>query len=347
MPATALDDRSREVLRSLIQLHVVSGEPVGSESLSRAFHRSLSPATIRNIMGDLERRGYLDHPHTSAGRIPTDEGYRVYVDTLMSQEPLASGEAATISKRLRARDGSAQQLLQDASHLLSRLSHHVAFALADDAGGSVLRRVDLVRLTHPRILVVLVSRGGLVTSKLIEVEEEITQEQLGTCANYLNTEFAGMSLAEIRGRLMELMREEKALYDSLLKHVISVGERAFRSVSEGGQVYLDGTANILDQPEFEDLDRMRALFKTFEEKSRLVKILNAYLAGCGIRITIGHENPDPEMKDLALVTASYAVDGQRLGLGIMGSTRMEYARMITLVDHVARAVSQALEDIRA
>ena len=347
MSATALDERSRDVLKSLIQFHVSTGEPVGSESLSRAFNRALSPATIRSIMGELERRGYLDHPHTSAGRVPTDEGYRVYVDSLMSQEPLPSREAATISKHLRVRDGSAQQVLQDASHVLSRLSHHVAFALAPDISGTVFHHVDFVRLTHPRILVVMVSRTGLVTSKLIEMEEDISQDQLQACANYLNSEFAGMSLVAIRARLMEVMREEKALYDSLLKQVVSVGERAFSADDEGGRVYLDGTSNILDQPEFEDLDRMRALFKTFEEKSRLVKILNAYLAGSGIRITIGHENPDPELKDLALVTASCAVDGQRLGVGIMGSTRMEYGRMISLVDHVARAVSRALEDIRA
>jgi heat-inducible transcriptional repressor len=347
MGSSPLDGRSRDVLKSVIRLHVTTGEPVGSESLARVFNRSLSPATIRGIMAELERRGYLDHPHTSAGRVPTDEGYRVYVDSLMSHEPLPSSDAAAISSRLQVRDRSTQQVLQDASHLLSRLSHQVGFALAPDLGDTVFRHVDFVRLTQPRILVVMVSRTGLVTSKVIELDDELTAEQLQACANYLNAEFAGMTLAAIRTRLLELMREEKALYDSLLKSVVAVGERAFSGGGEGGQVFLDGTANMLDQPEFEDLGRMRALFHTFEEKSRLLRILNAYLAGTGIRITIGHENPDPELKDLALVTASYAVDGQRLGVGIMGSTRMEYARMITLVDHVARAVAQALEEIKA
>ena len=342
-----LDGRSRDVLKSVIRLHVTTGEPVGSESLARAFNRSLSPATIRGIMAELERRGYLDHPHTSAGRVPTDEGYRVYVDSLMSHEPLPSSDAAAISSRLQVRDRSPQQVLQDASHLLSRLSHQVGFALAPDLGGTVFRHVDFVRLTHPRILVVMVSRTGLVTSKVIELDDELTPEQLQACANYLNAEFSGMTLVAIRTRLLELMREEKALYDSLLMSVVAVGERAFSAGGEGGQVFLEGTANMLDQREFEDFGRMRALFQTFEEKSRLVRILNAYLSGTGIRITIGHENPDPELKDMALVTASYAVDGQRLGVGVIGSTRMEYARMITLVDHVARAVSRALEEIKA
>jgi heat-inducible transcriptional repressor len=195
---------------------------------------------------------------------------------------------------------------------------------------------------------VLVAWTGLVTHRIIEVEEDISQDDLNACANYLNANFARMCLSEIRARLLELMREEKALYDSLLKNVVSVGERAFAGPDEAGTVYLDGTSHILDQPEFDDLDRMRSLFKTFEAKGRLVKILNAYLAEDGLRIFIGHENLDPDLKDLALVAAGYPAEGgARWGLGVMGSTRMEYGRVITLVDHVARAVSQALSELSA
>lgn len=342
-----LDERRKEVLRSLIQLHIETGEPVGSENLSRVLNRSLSPATLRNIMSDLEALGYLDHPHTSAGRMPTDEGYRFYVDSLMGRQPLAAREAAAIRSGLRSGDGSPHQVLENASHVLSQLSHCVGFVIAPDIARTSFRHLDLVRLGHPRVLVVMVSQTGIVTNKVLDLEEELSQEELTACANYLNARFAGMTLDAIRGRLLELMREEKALYDSLLQKVISVGQRAFAEGADEGDLYLDGTANMLGQAEFEDLERMRALFKTFEEKGRLVKILNGCISGDGIRILIGHENPEPGLRDLSLVTSSAAVDGESdLGLGVLGSTRMQYAYVVSLVDQVARSVSEILRGQR-
>jgi heat-inducible transcriptional repressor len=299
-------------------------------------------------MADLEALGYLDHPHTSAGRVPTDEGYRVYVDSLMGSQPLAPGEAERIESELRSADSSVEQTMERASHLLSQLSRHVGFVLAPDIARTSFRHVDLVPLGYPRILVVMVSSSGIVTHKVIEVEERLSPSELQACANYLNAHFAGLNLSEIRARLLELMQEEKALYDSLLQNVVALGERAF-SVSQGEpSVYLDGTSNIIAQPEFEDLERMRALFRTFEEKGRLVRILNACIAGDGIRVLIGHENPDPELRDMSLVTASCRVEGEPgFGLGVLGSTRMEYAHVVSLVDHVARAVSEILQGNRA
>ena len=348
MTSPVLDERSRDVLKSLIQLHIATGAPVGSESLSRALDRSLSSATLRNIMADLERLGYLDHPHTSAGRMPTDEGYRVYVDSLMSHQTLPSREVAAIANELHTSGVSPHQVMENASHVLSRLSRQVGFVLAPEMQRTSFRNINLVRLPHPRILVVMVSGAGLVTHKVIEMEDELSQDELQTCANYLNAHFTGMTLAAIRARLLEMMGEEKALYDSLLKRVVCVGERAFAAAGDDVSVYLDGASNILEQPEFEDVHRMRALFRTFEEKGRLVKILNACLSGGGIRVIIGHENADPELKSLTLVTASYPVDGEvSWGLGVMGSTRMEYARVMALVDHVARALARSLQEPRA
>ena len=343
---TRLDERGREVLKSVIQLHIATGEPVGSESLARALNRSLSPATLRNIMADLEKQGYLAHPHTSAGRMHTDEGYRVYVDSLMSHLPLPARDAAAIDSELRPREGSPSEVMEAASHILSRLSRNVGFVVAPEIGRTAFRHIDLVRLPHPRVLVVMVSHTGLVTHKVIEIEEEIPQEHLQACANYLNAHFAGMTLAAIKSRLLELMRAEKTLYDSLLKNVIAVGERAFALDGQGASVYLDGTSHILGQG-FDDLDRMKALFKTFEEKSRLVKILNACISGSGIRVIIGHENAHPDLHDVTVVSAGYPLEGESgWGLGVLGSTRMEYARVIALVDHMARSVAHALEERR-
>jgi len=347
MASPVLDERSRDVLKSLIQLHIATGAPVGSESLCRALDRSLSPATIRNIMADLERMGYLDHPHTSAGRMPTDDGYRVYVDSLMSHQPLPSREVAAIASELQASGVSPHEVMENASHLLSRLSHQVGFVLAPEMHRTSFRHIDLVRLPPPRILVVMVSGAGLVTHKVIEMKDELTQEDLQACANYLNTHFAGLTLAAIRTRLLQMMGEDMALYDSLLKKVVAVGERAFAAAGGDASVYLDGASNMLEQPEFEDVHRMRSLFRTFEEKGRLVKILNACLTGGGVRVIIGHENANPELKGLALVTASYPGEGQAAwGLGVMGSTRMEYARVMALVDHVARSLARTLQELR-
>jgi heat-inducible transcriptional repressor len=344
MTIPALDDRKSEVLRSLIDLHVQTGEPVGSESLSRLLKRSVSPATLRAIMADLEELGYLDHPHTSAGRLPTDEGYRCYVDQLMRRAPLPPAVAATIESRLRLGSASPSQILENASTLLSRISRNVGFVLVPELTQEAFRHVDLVRLAHPRVLVVLVSQTGLVTNKVIEVEEDLAQEQLQACANYLNQNYAGLTIDQIRTRLLELMGEEKALYDSLLQKVVQLGNRAFETGGSEAEVFLDGRSNILDQVSIDDIETMRCLFRTFEEKGRLVKILNACASGEGIRVIIGHENPEPDLRSLSMVTTAVSLEGgTRWTFGVLGFTRMEYARVISLVDHVARAAAESLK----
>ena len=351
MPETSpsLDERSREVLRLLIQHHIQTGEPVGSETLAARMSRALSSATIRNIMAELERQGLLDHPHTSAGRLPTDEGYRVYVDSLIAHEDLQKQELAAIDQALRAKQASPTQVLENASQLLSRLSHNVGLVLAPNVSRSSFAHIDLVRLRERRVLVVMVSRSGLVTNKVVEIDEDLSPDELQACANYLKSNFTGMTLHAIRMRLLELMRQEKAAYDSLLRHVISVGERAFAEAEAApSNVFLDGTSHMLEHAQEEDLSRLRQLFRTFDEKSRLVKILNACVGDEGVRIFIGRENPDPGLREMALVTAGCPIDGDLgLGVGVLGSTRMEYARVITLVDHVARAVVRALRELEA
>lgn len=351
MPETSpsLDERSREVLRLLIQHHIQTGEPVGSETLAARMNRAISSATIRNILAELERQGLLDHPHTSAGRMPTDEGYRVYVDSLMAKQALPKQELAAIDQALRCNEGSPTHVLENASQLLSRLSHNVGLVLAPDVSKSSFAHIELLRLRDRRVLVVMVSRSGLVTNRLVEIDEDLSADELQECANYLKANFAGMTLQAIRMRLLELMRQDRAAYDSLLRHVISVGERAFaEGDADSANLFLDGASHILERAQQEDLARLRELFRTFEEKSRLVKILNACVAEEGVRIFIGRENPDPGLREMALVTAACPIDGDLgLGVGVLGSTRMEYARVITLVDHVARAVVRTLRDLQA
>jgi heat-inducible transcriptional repressor len=346
MSATAFDDRRREVLRTLIELHIETGEPVGSESLSRSMKRALSPATLRNIMADLEALGYLAHPHTSAGRVPTDEGYRFFVDSLMDRRPLAPGDAAEVAFALGAPQASTEQVVEKASQLLSRLSRHVGFVVATDMAHTSFRHIDLAPLAGRRVLVVMVSATGLVTQKVIELGEALSAEELQACANYLNAHFSGMPLVAIRERLVVLLREEKAAYDSLLNRAVTLGTHAFAPSDAEASVYIDGTSNILLHPDFEDLERMRTIFRTFEEKSRLVQILNACISGEGTRVFIGHENLDPDLHDLSLITAGCRVEGDTgWGLGVLGSTRMEYPHVVALVDHVSRALADTLRGL--
>jgi heat-inducible transcriptional repressor len=346
MNRPALDDRARDILNSLIRLHIDSGEPIGSGNLAKSLRSALSPATVRNVMAELERNGYLDHPHTSAGRVPTDEGYRAYVDSLPSPTPMLPKDVAAIEAALRDRESPAR-VLEGASQILSRLSHQVGFVLGPELSRTSFLKIDFVRLGPARILTVMVSYSGIVNQKLVEMEEDLSQDVLQACANYLNTHFPGKPLGEIRQRLIELMQEEKTLYDSLLKAVVAVGCEAFAGEPAEGSLYLEGTGNILDQPAFADLDRMKALFRTFEEKSRLVRILNACISGEGLRVVIGHENPHKDLSQLAVVTRSCEVEGDTsVGIGVMGSTCMEYERMMALVDHVARAVREALMELR-
>ncbi len=341
----SLDERGREVLKALIRIHVLTGEPVGSETLARQLERQVSSATLRNVMAELERLGLLAHPHTSAGRVPTDEGYRYYVDSLVGQEALSAQDSAAIQAELGHTEGSPAQLLERASGLLSRLSHNVGFVVAPDLAQTRFVRVDLVRLPYPRILVVLVSAGGFVTQKVITVDDEASQDELQACSNYLNAHFSGIALDNVRARLVELMHAEQALYDALLKRVVTLGQQAFAGYAPSSDVFLDGTSNIVGRPEFEDLAVMRQLFQTFEEKGRLVKILSACISGSGLRIVIGHEHEEKELQGLALVAAGLN-DEPGLSLGVLGSTRMEYPRTIALVEHVARAIQKSLTELK-
>ncbi|MBN2370898.1 MAG: heat-inducible transcription repressor HrcA [Vicinamibacteria bacterium] len=344
-----MDARSQEVLRLIIQLHLTSGEPVGSSTVARNMRHSCSPATIRNIMVELEHMGCLDQPHTSAGRIPTDDGYRVYVDSLMGPEDLAVEEKSAIDSELRKCGRLPAALMENACHLLSRLSGNVGFAVAPSFDQTRMRHVEFVRLTRTRVMAILIAYSGIVTNRVFEFAEELTQADLQSCANYLNAHFSSMTLQEIRSHLVDLMRQERTLYDSLLRRVVALGREALSAEeSDENRVYLDGASNILDQPELADVDRMRTILRAFEEKNRLIRILDACIEEEGLHVLIGHENDDPDLRRLSLVAAAYGLDDDtRWGLGVMGSTRMRYARVVALVGQVAQTVRGTLAQLNA
>lgn len=352
-----LSPRSRAVLGAIIQIHLVTGEPVGSRALADKFAHAAgwSPATIRNVMSELEVSGLVVQPHTSAGRIPTDKGYRFYVDHLLEQAELNYQDQVTLGDYLEislvAGARSPEWLMARASQALSTLSDNVGIVIAPAPADNRLQHIEFFKLADQRILAILVYMPNIVQHKMLRFDEELSQAELERTARYLNTEFSGKSLRTIHQRLLDLMREEKALYDRLFRNAILLGESSLAN-DNAGEVYLEGASNMLGKPEFSDARRMRELFRTFEEKSLLVKILQECLAQDEYRLTdavqvfIGQENQTPAMRQCAVITTPYRLnpqDRQALGtLGVVGPVRIEYGRVMAMVQHTARLLEQLL-----
>lgn len=342
MAANTLSDRDRNILRALVREYVRTGKPVGSRRLAKLDPECLSPATIRNVVSDLEERGLVEQPHTSAGRIPTLEGYRLYVDALMEGDRLTRRDVQEIEKSLE-NETDPDELMTKTSKLLSSLTTNVGFVLAPPLSSTVIKRIEFLRIAAHRILVILVTHTGLVQHRIVQLDEDLPQADLDQAGRYLVTHFSGKSLAEARDELLALMSEEKALYDRMLRNVIllgSAGLMAYQDESESSaEVYFGGTQAIMKKPEMSDVKRMMVLFRAFEEKSRIVKIIAQCLTteSSAPIVTIGLEQAIPDMRDWAIVSSPYLFDQQVMGsLGIIGPSRMEYERTISLVDYVAK-----------
>ena len=348
------DARGQAVLSAIIKEHLVTGEPVGSRAISDRFAQAAgwSSATIRNVMKELDDAGFVEQPHTSAGRVPTDRGYRFYVDHMLGDTRLSKSDLAAIHRLLGGAEANVtpERLMEKISQALSALSQNVGIVVSPSLAGNRLQHIEFMGLADNRILVILVSAPHLIYDKVIRLDESLSQEDLERAARYLNTEFAGKSLSEIRAEVVELMRAEKALYDKLLRHAVMLCERSLEGEdAAGGEVYVDGASNILAQPDFTDAARMRDLFRTFEEKSRLVKILNECVArgpahAGEVRVVIGREHHAPSMQNCALITAPYRLGAGEAGgtLGVVGPVRIEYPRMVAVVNYTARLVESLL-----
>jgi heat-inducible transcriptional repressor len=350
------DARGSFVLGEIIREHLRTGEPVGSRSVSErcAGASGWSSATIRNVMAELEDAGLVEQPHTSAGRVPTDKGYRYFVDHLIGDARLTKNDLDTIDRTLgdsRADAGHAQQsrLMERVSHLLSELSENVGIVVSPSLAENCLQHIEFVALSDGRILVVMVFAPNVIQNKIIRTDEPLSQDDLERTARYLNVEFSGKSLAVIRAEILRRMQAEKILYDRLLRNAVLLCERSLEGEgAEAGDVYVDGASNILSKPDFADIARVRELFRTLEEKSRLVQILGECIAagerGGGVGVLIGRELDAPSMRACALITAPYRIGaGEVAGtIGVVGPMRIEYARTMAVVNYVARRVESVL-----
>lgn len=341
------NERIREILNWVIATYVVTGKPVGSRSIARHSSEQLSAATVRNIMADLEEMGYLHQPHASAGRVPTDKAYRFYVDYLLKKRNLSPRDRDLIDRDLRV-DDSAEHLMARASQVLSRISKNVGIVVSPPISRVALKHIHFTKLTEDRILVIIVSRSGIVQNRIILYGEEASQHELDQAANYIIENFKDRTLLEIKSQIQAMIRKEQALYDRFTQRVIALSTRAFADpdLDGGAEVYLDGASNLIKTPEFSDINRMKLLFETIEQKSRLAALIARCIDGDAqeVKITIGAENALPGIEDCALITSRFVVDDKTHGsLGILGPTRMEYARAISLVDYVARMFGRVLE----
>ncbi|MDD5541583.1 MAG: heat-inducible transcriptional repressor HrcA [Acidobacteriia bacterium] len=346
MTIRIMDRRSQDLFMALMRAYIAQGEPIGSETLRRRTQMGLSPATIRNVLSELEDWGYLTHPHTSAGRIPTDKGYRLYVDSTTPGARMRPDDERLLRASFAQEFEQAAHPLEHVSHLLAEISNSVGMVVATNVNQGELQHLEFVRLGPKRILVVLVTKPGIVQNRLLVVQESFTQSELNQIAHYLMASFPGRSLMTIRKELQDRLRDDKARCDELLKNAFLLcHQHELDSASEEGEVFIDGASKIANASTFPEVEKLKELLEAFEEKSKLLRLVNQCLSGqnLGIRVMIGSENPEQELTQCSVVTAPYWSDGKVAGaLGIIGPKRMPYDRAIALVEYTAKMVSQML-----
>jgi len=340
-----LDGRAREVLREIVMQHVATGEAISSRSLAKCGRFQLSPASLRNVMADLEDLGYLAQPHTSAGRVPTDRGYRFFINYLMKSRVLTQRERETIDEQV-GHGTEIDHVLHEASLLVSRLADQVGVVFMPTLLQFAIRSMDFVLVAENKILCVIVGTNGVVVNKVIETRLSFTRDELEKIGRYISVEFFGLSLDHIRRRLVRMTEEERAMHDQMMQKTIALGIEAVNDVrTNENDLYVEGAASILTKPEFSDTVALRKTFLALQEKEKLIDLLNSCLTEEGLQILIGSESDFTHVHNFSIVAKSYGSHNAPLGVvGIIGPMRMEYARMAPLVDYIGRALSRKIEE---
>jgi heat-inducible transcriptional repressor len=333
-----LDDRARLLLKTLIERYIADGQPVGSRVLARMSGLEVSPATIRNVMADLEDMGFIASPHTSAGRVPTPRGYRLFVDALLTVRPIEQQQAELIKGQLRI--GEPQRALQAAAQLLGSLTHFAGVVLTPRRASS-FRQVEFLRLSDKRVLLIIVTPEGDVQNRILVTEQPYSAAQLVEAANVFNQHFAGLSFDQARARLHRDVADLRTEIAALMEAAVAAGEQA---AEDDDAVVVSGERNLLEVTDLAaNLDKLRALFDLFEHKTRLMQLLEISGRAQGVQIYIGGESKTVPLDETSMVVAPYEVDGKVVGtLGVIGPTRMAYERVIPIVDITARLLSAAL-----
>lgn len=337
-----LDERSKKVLYAVIQCYINTPGPVGSRVVTKKYHFGLSPATIRNIMSDLEEMGYLRQPHTSAGRIPTDSGYRFYVDSLATEkQQINNALTAELNKKFELIKKDINSFLDDASKMLSELSHYIGITMSPNTSMTTLNKIELLKYRDNQLAVILFTDEGIIKNKIVPLDPEISQRELNRIAEYINSRFRGQSLDEIKRLILKEMTKERVLCDNLISEAIRICRNAFSSAP--GNIYISGLSEVLRLPEFCDINRIRELLQTLEAKHIIINLLDNIADSEGTQVLIGAESSLDEMKQFSLVAATYKEGGRPIGaIAIIGPKRMNYLEAISIVDSTARFITKLL-----
>jgi len=337
-----LDERSKQILQAVIQCYINTPGPVGSRVVSKKYHFGFSPATIRNIMSDLEEMGYLSQPHTSAGRVPTDSGYRFYVDSLaVERQQINNALTAELNRKFELLKKDINSFLDDASKMLSELSHYIGITMSPNTSMTTLSKIELLKYRDNQLAVILFTDEGIIKNKIVPVDPEVSQKELNIIAEYINSRFKGQSLDEIKRLILKEMTRERVLCDSLISEAIRICRTAFSAAP--GNIYISGLSEVLRLPEFCDINRIRELLQTLEAKHIIVNLLDNIADAEGTQVLIGAENLLTEMKQFSLVAATYKEGGRPIGtVAIIGPKRMNYLEAISIVDSTAQFITKLL-----
>jgi heat-inducible transcriptional repressor len=335
-----LSERERLVLKSLINHYVATAEPVGSRAVAQKYRLGISPATVRNTMQDLEEMGLITHPHTSAGRVPTDKGYRVYVDSMMGPEALTASEEDQIRREICADYAAVENILEQTAGVLATVSKQLGVTIAPRFDRGILTSINLIPVAEKKILVILTVKHGLIRTVLLEAESSIDTRQVQKTAAVLNEKLAGLTLGEIKESIDLRLKETSA--DTKLIKLFLNSTDSLLDLTEPDQMHLGGTTNIVDQPEFKDREKLRSLIEVLEEKKLLAELVSAKGIKEGITITIGKEIDRGEMQSCSLVTSPYEAGKVRGTIGIIGPTRMRYSKLASMVEYAAKLLSDVL-----
>ena len=339
-----LNERSQLVLHSIIESYIQSSEPIGSRTLSKSIGLSLSPATIRNIMSDLAELGYLVQNHTSAGRVPTDKAYRFYVNSLPPKSRVPEQIKQKISTVSNEQGTQVEEILAEAVRKLAELTNFASVVTKPKTSVSKLQRIELIRISDDRVLVILVTKAGVVRDKVIFVKESPSQELLNSVTTFMNEKFKNQSMEEIRNEIHQSMVENHDRYNDFLPHAIRLGKKVFE-FDQPGEILIDGQMNLLLDSHFNEQSSVRLLIDAFDQKSEIMKILDDSMKQKGVRIFIGNENDFKQLKGCSLITASYRNKQNVLGsIGVVGPTSMDYKMIISMVDYTAKILTKTISE---
>ena len=341
---TVLSTRSRQILEAIVEDYIATAEPVGSSAVTRRHAMTLSPATVRNVMANLEEMGLLTSPHTSAGRIPTEKAYRFYVDSLVALRQVTRDEKKQIIRRCRQAGSGLSEILKETSRTLSSLSNYMGIVVTPSFTSDVFRHIEFIHLGTRKVLAILISRNGSVQNRLIETDDDFSAHDLVTMGNYLNELMKGLTIFQARSRILEEMNKEKNHYDHLMSQALNISRQAV--TMEDDEIFIEGQARILDQPEFSDVRIMQDLYRAFEQKGSLLRLLSGCMTSEGVQIYIGSETQVSQSAGVSLITSRFVTSSNTVGLlGVIGPTRMGYSTVIPIVDYTARLVNRLLNEV--